>query len=96
MDNSWMNNPAFKDINPQKLLLLNQLLGQANSKSKEELIPFFIAASSKASSIGMSFNDDETDVIISVLTANMSEQDKSRVETIRKLSKMLSQRQTKK
>lgn len=91
-----MNNPAFKDINPQKLLLLNQLLGQANSKSKEELIPFFIAASSKASSIGMSFNDDETDVIISVLTANMSEQDKSRVETIRKLSKMLSQRQTKK
>ncbi|MCI9540270.1 MAG: hypothetical protein HFG39_04295 [Lachnospiraceae bacterium] len=96
MDNSWMNNPAFKDINPQKLLLLNQLLGQANSKSKEELIPFFIAASSKASSMGMSFNDDETDVIISVLTANMSEQDKSRVETIRKLSKMLSQRQTKK
>ncbi len=91
-----MNNPAFKDINPQKLLLLNQLLGQANSKSKEELIPFFIAASSKASSMGMSFNDDETDVIISVLTANMSEQDKSRVETIRKLSKMLSQRQTKK
>ena len=91
-----MNNPAFKDINPQKLLLLKQLLGQANSKSKEELIPFFIAASSKASSMGMSFNDDETDVIISVLTANMSEQDKSRVETIRKLSKMLSQRQTKK
>lgn len=90
-----MNNPAFKNINPQKLLLLNQLLGQANSKSKEELIPFFIAASSKASSMGMSFNDEETDVIISALTANMSEQDKNRVETIRKLSKMLSQRQTK-
>lgn len=95
MDNNWMNNPAFKNINPQKLLLLNQLLGQASSKSKDELIPFFIAASSKASSMGMSFNDAETDLIITALTSNMSAQDKGRVETIRKLTKMLTEQQNK-
>lgn len=95
MDNNWMNNPAFKDINPQKLLLLNQILGQANTKSKDDLIPFFMAASSKANSMGMSFNDSETDLIISALTANMSEQEKSRVETIRTLSRMLSSQQQK-
>lgn len=93
MDNSWMNNPAFGNINPQKLLLLNQLLGQANSKTKDELIPFFMAASSKASSMGMSFDDSETELIISALTANMSEQDKNRVETIRRLTKMISSQQ---
>lgn len=95
MENDWLNNPMFKDINPQKLLLLNQLLGQANSKSKDELIPFFMAASAKASSMGMSFSDSETDLILSTLTSNMSEQDKSRVETIRRLSKMLALQQQK-
>ncbi len=94
MDNNWMNNPAFKDINPQKLLLLNQLLGQASSKSKNELIPFFIAASSKASSMGMSFTDAETNLIITALTSNMSDQDKNRVETIRKLTKMLTEQKS--
>lgn len=95
MDNNWMNNPAFKDINPQKLLLLNQLLGQASSKSKDELIPFFIAASSRASTLGMTFSDAETELILSSLTANMSEQDKNRVEMIRKLAKLLSSQQDK-
>lgn len=96
MDNNWMNDPAFKDINPQKLLLLNQLLGQANGKSKDELLPFFMAASSKASSMGMAFDDSETDLIVSVLTANMSEQEKSRVEMIRRLSKLMALQQPKK
>lgn len=90
MDNNWINNPAFQSINPQKLLLLNQLLGQANSKSKDELIPFFMAASAKASSMGMSFDDNETDLIMSVLTEHMSPEEKNRVETIRKLAMMLS------
>lgn len=90
MDNNWINNPAFQNINPQKLLLLNQLLGQANNKSKDELIPFFMAASSKANSMGMSFDDNETNLIMSVLTENMSPEEKSRVDTIRRLAQMIS------
>ena len=37
-----------RNIAPQKLLLLTQLSSQANIKSKEDLIPFFLNASSKA------------------------------------------------
>lgn len=93
-ENDWLNNPAFESINPQKLLLLNQLLGQANVKSKEELIPFFIAASSKASSMGMAFTDEETDLIINTLKENMSEADRNRVDTIRKLARLVSKKNT--
>lgn len=89
LDNNWMNNPAFQNIDPQKLLLLNQLLGQAGSKSKDELLPFFMAASSKASSMGMAFSDAETELIMSVLTEKMSPEEKNRVETMRRLATML-------
>lgn len=88
-DNNWMNNPAFQNIDPQKLLLLNQILGQAGSKSKDELLPFFLAASAKANSMGMSFSDTETDLIMSVLTEKMSPEEKQRVETMRRLAAML-------
>lgn len=88
-DNNWMNHPAFQSIDPQKLLLLNQILGQAGSKSKDELLPFFLSASAKANSMGMSFSDAETDLIMSVLTEKMSPEEKQRVETMRRLAAML-------
>lgn len=89
LDNNWMNNPAFQNIDAQKLLLLNQVLGQASSKSKDELLPFFLSASAKANSMGMAFSDAETDLIMSVLTEKMSPEEKNRVETMRKLATML-------
>lgn len=91
-DNNWMNNPAFQNIDPQKLLLLSQILGQANTKSKEELLPFFLSASAKANSMGMSFSDSETDLIMSVLTEKMSPEEKNRVETMRKLAAILAKK----
>lgn len=91
-DMDWINNPKFQKINPQKLLLLNQLLGQSHAKSKDELIPFFIAAASKASSLGMSFSEEETEIIISALKENMSEEEKSKIDTIQKLAKLISQK----
>ena len=91
-DINWMNHPAFKNIDPQKLILLNQILGQAGSKSKDELLPFFLSASARANSMGMSFSDAETDLIMSVLTEKMSPEEKSRVETMRRLSAMLAKK----
>ena len=67
-----------RNIAPQKLLLLTQLSSQANIKSKEDLIPFFLNASSKAKSMGISSN----------LTAG----EQAKFETIKMLAKMLTER----
>ena len=40
----WSDNPEIKKIDPQKLALLEEFLKQSDSKNKDELIPFFIAA----------------------------------------------------
>lgn len=85
----WSDHPEIKKIDPRKLALLEEFLKQSESKSKDELIPFFIAASSKASSMGYAFSNDETDLILNILKKDMTETDKSRVDTIRKLAKMM-------
>lgn len=85
----WSDNPEIKKIDPQKLAILEEFLKQSETKNKDELIPFFIAASSKASSMGYAFSNDETDLILNILKKDMTEVDKSRVDTLRRLAKMM-------
>ncbi len=88
----WMNNPALKDIDPTKLKLLTEMVEQAETKSKDELLPFFLAINSKAASQGITFNDAETDVILNVLKTKMSPQDIKKIETIRNITNMISKK----
>ena len=43
----------------------------------------------KAASKGLRFNDEETSLIVSVLTSSMDPREKKKVETLRLLSKKL-------
>ncbi len=84
------SNPLLKDINPQKMQILGEILSQAGNKSTNELLPYFMAASQKASSMGVAFSNQETDLIIDLLTQNMSDAEKARVNSIRKLAMLVS------
>lgn len=88
-DNQWINHPDLQNIPPEKLILLTELLNQSSQKKPEELIPFFLAATSKAESMGTSFSDSETDIILEVLKQNMTPEQQSKIEMIRKLSNMI-------
>ena len=85
-----VGNPLLKDINPQKMQILGEVLSQAGTKSTNELLPYFMAASQKASSMGVAFSNQETDLIIDLLTQNMSDAEKARVNSIRKLAMLVS------
>lgn len=88
-NNNWKNSPNLKGISQEKLNLLTSILSQSQNKSTNELIPFFLAASQKANSQGISFNDNETDLILNVLKQNMSPEEQGKIESIRKLSSMI-------
>lgn len=88
-NNDWRNNPSLQGISPEKLALLTELMNQSAGKSPNELIPFFLAAANKAEASGSSFTDNETDLILEVLKADMSPEQRSRIDTIKKLSKMI-------
>lgn len=91
----WMNNPALENIDPAKLKLLTEMVEQAKTKNKDELLPFFLALNNKAASMGISFNDAETEIILNVFKTKMSPKDIKKIETIRNITNMLSNKATK-
>lgn len=89
MNNEWSNNPSLSNIDPTKLKILNEFASQAEKKSQNELLPFFMAAMKNASKQGISFDDNETELILNVLKQRMNSQDIKKIETIRNLSKII-------
>ncbi len=95
MNSEWMNNPKLKNIDSKKLKMLMQLTEAAEKKEADKLLPFFVEVTRKANSMGITFNDDETDVILNVLKARMSPDDVKKIEMIKNLSAMITEKSRK-
>ena len=86
----WMNNPALKNIDPGKIKILMDLVEQSRTKKSNELIPFFISATTTANQKGITFNDAETELILSVLKERMTPEDIKKIDMIKRFSSMIS------
>lgn len=80
----WYNNDALKNIDMQKMMMLQELMKQSSGKKSTDMLPFLMAASRQANSKGMNFSKDEMQLIINVLKKDMSPAEQERT------SKMLS------
>lgn len=88
-ENSWMNNPALKNIDPAKLQMLMSMTEQTSGKKQNELLPFLMAAAAQSKSKGMSFTPEETDAIIEVMKTGKSKEEIEKIERIRSMMKMM-------
>lgn len=95
MDNSWKNHPDLQGISQEKLDVLTKIIEESQGKSAKELIPFFLASSQQADSNGITFSDAETNVILDVLKKDMTPEEINKINTIKKLAKMISAKQRK-
>ena len=94
-ENDWKNNPLLQSIAPEKLELLTELAEESKTKPSKEILPYFLALNAKAAKQGVTFTDAETELILGVLKERMTPEDLKKIETIRKLSRMLDSRQKK-
>ena len=86
----WQEDPSLKDINPDKMRYLMQIMGEMNGKDPAAMLPFLSALSSSKEGRKMDFSDSETDLILQVLMQRMSPEERSKIDMIRMLSKMIS------
>ena len=86
------NNPALKDISPEKLDLLVTLVTKAETLKQNELMPFFINITKEANSKGLTFNDSETEIILNVLKKKMSPSEIKKIDMIRNLTNMITKK----
>ncbi len=79
----------FDNMSPEKAQFIRQMVSEAAGKNQNELLPFLLGMNRQIAGTHMNFSDDETDALVSQLTANLSPKEKKRVELLRQLSKML-------
>lgn len=83
--NDWKNNPKLKNIAPEKLALLEKLAQGMKGKTPAETMPLLMAALSSAKAQGLSFTQDEMDLIIELLKSSASKEEAGRIEKMLKL-----------
>lgn len=84
-DTSWTNNPKIKNVDPRKLTILLELMKEAEGKSMDKLIPLIMSTNQKLKEQDLAFSKDESDVMVEILTKNMSPKDKMQFEMLRKM-----------
>lgn len=83
-------------ISPDKLNILTEIIAQSENISSDNLVPFFLNAAATANFRGINFSDEETDIIINALKTNMTKKQINKLDTVRKLSKMIMSSQSSK
>lgn len=92
MNTAWKQDPRLKNMNPEKLQYLTSLAETVEHTPKDKLMTLFMSMA--AGSSRFRFTDDETDLIVSIMTAKMSSAEKKRVEMLRTLSKKISSKKS--
>ena len=83
------NNLDFTGISPEKIKLINNIIQESQTVSQDNLVPFFLNASAKAKANGITFTERETDIIVNALKNNMTPAQSNKIDTVRRLSKIL-------
>jgi hypothetical protein len=80
-------------MDAQKMSFLLDLVKEANTQNSNSMIPFLLSVTSRANQKGITFSDDETELIVNQLKKNMKPEDQAKIEMIRKMSSMLAKKQ---
>lgn len=90
MNQNWKNDPRVTNMSLEKLNYLTELADKVQNTPKNQLLSVFMALNMDANKSGMRFSDQETELLVSILTADMNEGEKKKLDTLRLLSKKLS------
>lgn len=86
MPDSFQNNsPRTRNIDPRKLAILIELMKEAEGKSMDKLLPLIISTNKKLQNQDLSFTKDESELMIEILTKNMSPKEKAQFDMLRKM-----------
>ncbi len=84
-DTSWTNNPRLNNIDPRKLSILLDLMKEVEGKSLDQVFPLLMNTNKRLQEQNMAFSKDESDIMIEILTKNMTPKEKSQFEMVRKM-----------
>lgn len=87
MPNDWKNDPRLKSMNPEKLQVLSDFAEQIRNTPKDQMMSALAALNLTAREKNIQFSDQETDLLASILTANLNPSERKKLDTMRLLLK---------
>ena len=88
----WRSDPRLAGMDPAKLQYIEKIAAQVSSQSKSELLPTLLSLQADARKNNISFTDQETALLISIITSGMPPDEKKKVEMLHFLAKKLAAR----
>ena len=85
----WKNDPRLAAMDPVKLQYIEKIAAQISSQSKAELFPALLSLQADARKSNISFTDQETTLLISIITSGMPPDEKKKIEMLHFLAKKL-------
>lgn len=89
MEQTWQNDPSLKNVDPQKLSLLQTLADQSGGRSPSDMLPFLMSAAAQGRKNGLQFSSDEISTILNVLKAGKSPKEAAKLDQIASLMRMI-------
>ena len=80
MKYSWLDNPAFKNMDAAKQKIIIDLMKQTEGKSMNQALPVLISTMKSMNARGITFTNEERQIMLQILTADMSPQEKSKAK----------------
>lgn len=90
--NDWRQDPRLKDMDPEKLTFITDFADRLRTLPKNKILPSFMTMQMEARKKGISFNNSETDLLVSILCADMASEEKKKVQTLRMLAQKMAAR----
>lgn len=81
----FSGNNKMRNIDPRKLVILMELIKEAEGKPIDKVLPLIIKTNKKLQDQNLSFTKDERDIMLEALTKNMSPKEKAQFEMIKAL-----------
>ncbi|MCI8725334.1 MAG: hypothetical protein HFG66_04255 [Hungatella sp.] len=94
MNEDWKKDPRIQSMNPEKIEFLSKLTAEIQNTPQNQLLGKFLSLSMEASQRGISFSNQETELMTGILMNYMNPADKGRINLMRTLSQKLASRRS--
>ena len=92
MNENWRSDPRLAGMDPVKLQYIEKIAAQLSSQSKTDFLPTLLSLQADARKNNVFFSDQETSLLISIITADMPPNEKKKIEMLHFLAKKLAAR----
>ncbi len=89
---NWKNDPRIQTMNPEKIRFLEEFAALIQHTPRSQIMNRFLSINAEAQKRGISFSNQETELLTDILLGHMSPADREKLGLLRMLSQKLGQR----